>query len=70
MNRITSVVEGWICINPEDNNCPTMSYCECCEISVNRCPYFSNAIAKLKQYEDLEEEAEEWITAEPLPNDY
>ena len=61
MNRITHVDDGWICINPEENYCPTMSFCECCNVSVRCCPYFSKAIEKLKHYEDLEEEAEEWI---------
>ena len=62
MSRLTSVVEGWTCINPEDNDCPTMSYCECCDIPVRKCPYFSNAIAKLKEYEDLEEQVKRLVS--------
>lgn len=62
MSRLTSVVEGWICINPEDNDCPTMHYCECCDISVRNCLYFSNAIAKLKEYEDLEEQLKKLVS--------
>ena len=56
MNRITEKVEGYICINPEDNECPTMSFCQYCDIPVNRCLYFEGVIKKLAKYEDLEEQ--------------
>ena len=55
MKRITEKVEGYICINPEDNDCPTMSFCQFCDIPVNRCKYFEDTIEKLAKYEDLEE---------------
>ena len=56
MKRLTEKVEGYICINPEDNDCPTMSFCQFCDIPVNRCKYFEDTIEKLAKYEDLEEQ--------------
>lgn len=56
MERITEKVEGYVCINPEDNDCHTMSFCQFCDMPVNRCKYFEDAIEKLAKYEDLEEQ--------------
>lgn len=53
-DRLTRRQEGYVVIDKNDD-CPTMSYCEYCNMPVNRCKYFKDAIEKLDEYEDLDE---------------
>lgn len=40
------------------NDCPSCYVCWACDKKVRKCPYFKDAIKKLKQYEDMEERLE------------
>lgn len=55
MERLTYRTELGISID-KNEDCPTCSICWDCDISPRKCNYISDALEKLADYEDLEEQ--------------
>lgn len=55
MDRLTYRTELGVSID-KNEDCPTCSICWNCDIPPRKCNYISNALEKLAEYEDLEEQ--------------
>lgn len=55
MERLTYKTELGVSID-KNEDCPTCSICWDCDIPPKECNYISNALEKLAEYEDLEEQ--------------
>ena len=55
MERLTFRTELGVSID-KNEDCPTCSICWDCNIPARKCNYISNALEKLAEYEDLEEQ--------------
>lgn len=55
MERLTFRTELGVSIDKEED-CPTCSICCNCDIPPRKCKYISDALEKLAEYEDLEEQ--------------
>lgn len=55
MERLTYKTELGVSID-KNEDCPTCSICWDCDIPPRECNYISNALEKLAEYEDLEEQ--------------
>ncbi len=55
MERLTYRTELGVSID-KNENCPTCSICCNCDIPPRKCKYISDALEKLADYEDLEEQ--------------
>lgn len=55
MDRLTYRTELGVSIDKEED-CPTCSICWNCDIPPRKCKYISDALKKLADYEDLEEQ--------------
>lgn len=55
MERLTFRTELGVSIDKEED-CPTCSICCNCDIPPRKCKYISDAVEKLAEYEDLEEQ--------------
>nr|DAR11218.1 MAG TPA: hypothetical protein [Bacteriophage sp.] len=55
MERLTFRTELGVSIDKEED-CPTCSICCNCDIPPRKCKYISDALEKLADYEDLEEQ--------------
>lgn len=55
MERLTERTELGVSID-KNEDCPTCSICWDCDIPPRKCNYISNALEKLAEYEDLEEQ--------------
>lgn len=56
MERLTYRTELGVSID-KNEDCPTCSICWNCDIPPRKCNYISNALKKLADYEDLEEQS-------------
>jgi hypothetical protein len=55
MKRLTYKTELGVSID-KNEDCPTCSICWDCDIPPRKCKYISDALKKLADYEDLEEQ--------------
>ena len=55
MGRLTYRTELGVSID-KNEDCPTMSICWACDIKAKDCNYLNDALEKLAEYEDLEEQ--------------
>ena len=55
MKRLTYRTELGVSID-KNEDCPTCSICWGCDIPPRKCKYISDALNKLAEYEDLEEQ--------------
>lgn len=55
MERLTHRIELGVSID-KNEDCPTCSICWNCDIPPRECRYISDALKKLAEYEDLEEQ--------------
>lgn len=55
MERLTYRTELGVSID-KNEDCPTCSICWDCDIPPRKCVYISDALKKLADYEDLEEQ--------------